>query len=73
MKKFSKAKFLESVKKAGNIDKITPDMEKVLDNFDGCEAIKNSWKALVFDTEEYIVTGKDGKKDSFPPEGIIEE
>ena len=72
MKRFSKAKFLEAVRKVGNMGQITPEMECVLDNFDGCEATKNSWKALVFGTEEYIVTGKGGRKDSFPLEGIIE-
>lgn len=68
--KFSKKKTLESIAKAGNMDKVTQEMLDDMDNFDGCEAVKNRWKALVRDEEVYTVIGKDGRVFEFPPEMI---
>lgn len=68
--KFSKKKTLESIRKAGNMDKVTQEMLDDMDNFDGCEAVKNRWKGLVHDEEVYTVIGKDGRVFEFPPEMI---
>ena len=68
--KFSKRKTLESIEKAGNISLVTEEMLKDMDNFDGCHAEKNRWKALVHDEEVYTVVGKDGRVFEFPSEMI---
>lgn len=58
---FSKELTLKAIKNAGNEDKITDDMIEDMNNYDGCEAIKSNWDALVKDEELYIVKGKNGK------------
>lgn len=58
---FSKELTLKAIKNAGNEDKITDDMIEDMNNYDGCEAVKSNWDALVKDEELYIVKGKNGK------------
>ena len=55
---FSKEKVIASIKEAGNEDKITQEIIDDLNNYDGQEAIKSNWDALVKDEELYIVKGK---------------
>ena len=58
---FDKEAVIEAIKLAGNEDKITQEILDELDNYEGCEAVKSGWDALVYDEELYIVRGKDGK------------
>lgn len=60
--RFSKDLVIEEIIKAGNKERITPDIINDLNNFDGQEAIKSNWDALVKNEENYIVTGLDGRK-----------
>lgn len=60
--RFSKDLVIEEIIKAGNKERITPDIINDLNNFDGQEAIKSNWDALVKSEENYIVTGLDGRK-----------
>ena len=59
---FDKEAILQSIKEAGNEDKITQEILDDLNNYEGCEAVKSGWDALVYDKELYIVTGRDGNK-----------
>lgn len=59
---FDKEAILQSIKEAGNEDKITQEILDDLNNYEGCEAVKSNWDALVYDKELYIVTGRDGNK-----------
>ena len=58
---FDKEAVIEAIKLAGNEDKITQEVIDDLNNYDGCEAVKSGWDALVYDRELYIVTGRNGK------------
>ncbi len=58
---FSKELTLKAIKDAGNEDKLTDEMIEDMNNYDGCEAVKSNWDALVKDEELYIVKGKNGK------------
>lgn len=59
---FDKEAILQSIKEAGNEDKITQEILDDLDNYEGCEAVKSGWDALVYDKELYIVTGRNGNE-----------
>ena len=59
--KFSKELVLQAIMEAGNEDKITQEIIEDLNNFDGCDAKKSDWDALVKDEELYVVKGKDGR------------
>ena len=58
---FSKEKVIASIKEAGNEDKITQEIIDDLNNYDGQEAIKSDWDALINDKELYVVKAKNGK------------
>lgn len=73
MLKFSKEKVITAIIEAGNETKITKEILDELDNYDGQEAIKSNWDALVKDKELYIVKGKDGKTTKVEKEFLIEE
>lgn len=59
---FSKEKVIASIKEAGNESKITQEIIDDLNNYDGQEAIKSDWDALINDQELYIVKGLNGQK-----------
>ena len=53
--KFSKAKMIERLHKEGRADQIDSEIMNIMNKLDGEEAIKNDFKALVHDEEEYFV------------------
>lgn len=56
---FSKEKTVAAIKAAGNGDYITQEMLDQMDEFDGQEAVKNDWRAVVYDDNDcYIVKSK---------------
>ncbi len=59
---FDKEAVLNSIKEAGNEDKINQEVIDDLNNFDGCQAVKSDWDALVYDKELYVITGIDGRR-----------
>lgn len=73
MLKFSKEKVITAIIKAGNETKITKDIIDELDNYDGQEARKSDWDALVYDKELYIVKGKDGKTTKVEKDFLIND
>lgn len=69
--KFSKEKVISAIIKAGNETKLTKEILDELDNYDGQEARKSDWDALVYDKELYVVKGKDGKITKVEKEFLI--
>lgn len=63
MKVFSKQKMLERLEKEGRSHLIDEESLEIMNALDGKEAVKNDFKALVYDELEYFVR-HDGK--SFP-------
>lgn len=57
---FKKAKMVQRLVEAGLADKITPDVEAIMDNLDGQEARSSCWRRVVYDEPVYWVEGKDG-------------
>lgn len=61
--KFSKAKMIARLEKEGRAHLIDEEAQKIMDELDGKEAIKNDFKALIHGVEEYFVRVGD---DSYP-------
>lgn len=58
--RFKKKLMIARLKKEGLSDKITPEIEKIMNNLDGCEATSSCWNRRVFDDPVLYVVGKDG-------------
>ena len=59
---FSKQKMLERLEREGRLEEIDGESRLIMDKLDGLEAVKNDFKALVFDVLEYMVRHPDTKK-----------
>lgn len=70
---FDKEAVIQAIKEAGNEDKINQEVIDDLNNFDGKEAVKSGWDALIYDKEVYVVTGIDGRKTKVGREFLKEE
>lgn len=53
--KFSKAKMIARLNEEGRGHLIDDEITEIMDKLDGKEAIKNDFKALVHDKEEYFI------------------
>lgn len=60
---FSKAKMMERLTAQGLADKVTPDIEAMMDNFDGQPVSANCWDRVVNDEPVLWCVGKDGTGD----------
>lgn len=58
--KFSKSKMIERLKREGRADQITPEIEAMMDNFDGKEANTYNWANVVYQEPLCWCIGKDG-------------
>lgn len=72
MKIFSKQKMMERLEKEGRSHLIDEESAKIMDMLDGKEAMKNDFKALVYDQLEYLVR-HDGKNYPVNPNDCIEK
>lgn len=70
---FSKEKVITSIIEAGNENKMTKEIIDELDNYDGQEARKSNWDALVYDDEKYVVKGKNGQTTKVEKRFLIEK
>lgn len=70
---FSKDRVIRAIIENGNESKITQEVIDELNNYDGQEARKSDWDALVYDEELYVVKGKDGKTTKVGKEFLIEK
>ena len=52
---FSKAKMLARLEKEGRLNQVTDNIAKIMGQLDGKEAVKNNFKALVYDENEYMI------------------
>ena len=59
--KFSKKRMIQRLTREGKTDKITPDIETIMDNLDGQEATASCWNRQVYGEPVLYVIGKDGK------------
>lgn len=55
MKVFSKKKMMDRLETEGRAHLVDEDSASIMDMLDGKEAIKNDFKALVYDELEYFV------------------
>lgn len=55
MKVFSKQKMLDRLEKEGRSHLVDAETIKIMDMLDGKEAVKNDFKALIYDELEYFV------------------
>ena len=60
---FRKQKMVDRLTSDGRADQITPDIEAIMDNLDGCEATENCWNRRVYGEPVMYVIGKDGNGD----------
>lgn len=72
MKVFSKQKMMERIEKEGLSHMVDEECIKIMDALDGKEAVKNDYKALIFDQLEYYVR-LDGKNYPVNPNDCIEK
>ena len=59
--KFSKAKMMARIEKAGMLDMVDDEAQKIMDNLDGQEATASCWERVVKGEPVLWVVGKDGK------------
>lgn len=59
--KFSKAKMMERIEKAGLLDMVGETELAIMDNLDGQEASENCWERVTKGEPVLWVVGKDGK------------
>lgn len=57
---FRKSKMIARLEKEGKAHLIDEESKQIMDKLDGKEAIKNDFKALIYDVEEYYVHTVDG-------------
>lgn len=55
MKVFSKQKMLERLEREGRSHQVDKKSLEIMDALDGKEAVKNDFKALIYDELEYFV------------------
>ena len=72
MKVFSKQKMMDRLAKEGRAHLVDAESAKIMDMLDGKEAVKNDFKALVYDELEYFVR-HDGKNYPVNPNDCIEK
>ena len=60
---FKKTKMVERLTKLGLTDKITPEIEAIMDNLDGQEAQASNWRRAVHGEPVFWVVGKNGEGD----------
>ncbi len=72
MKVFSKQKMMERLEKEGRAHLVDEDSAGIMDMLDGKEAVKNDFKALVYDELEYFVR-VNGKSYAVNPNDCIEK
>ncbi len=70
MKIFSKQKMMDRLTKEGRAHLVDEESAKIMDMLDGKEAVKNDFKALVYDELEYFVR-HDGKNYPVNPDDCI--
>ena len=72
MKVFSKQKMMERLEKEGRAHLVDEESAKIMLMLDGREAVKNDFKALVYDELEYFVR-HEGKCYPVNPADCIEK
>lgn len=72
MKVFSKQKMLDRLEREGRAHQIDEESRKIMDALDGKEAIKNDFKALIYDELEYFVR-YDGENFPVNPDDCVEK
>ena len=72
MKIFSKKKMMDRLETEGRAHLVDAESAKIMDMLDGKEAVKNDFKALVYDELEYLVR-HDGKNYPVNPDDCIEK
>ena len=72
MRVFSKQKMLDRLEREGRTHQIDEESRKIMDALDGKEAIKNNFKALIYDELEYFVH-HDGKNFPVNPDDCVEK
>lgn len=72
MKVFSKQKMLDRLEREGRTHQIDEESRKIMDALDGKEAIKNDFKALIYDELEYFVR-HDGENFPVNPDDCVEK
>lgn len=72
MKVFSKQKMLDRVEREGMSHLVDEECIRIMDMLDGKEAVKNDFKALVFDQLEYFIR-VDGENYPVHPDDVIEK
>ncbi len=59
--KFSKAKMMARIEKAGMLDMVDDEAREIMDNLDGQEATASCWNRVVRGEPVLWVVGKNGK------------
>ena len=72
MKVFSKQRMLDRLEKEGRLHLIDEKSAHIMDMLDGKEAIKNDFKALIYDELEYFVR-YNGENYSVNPNDCIDK
>lgn len=72
MKVFSKQKMLDRLEREGRTHQIDEESRKIMDALDGKEAIKNDFKALIYDELEYFVR-HNGENFPVNPDDCVEK
>lgn len=72
MKVFSKQKMLDRIEQEGRSHLIDEESLRIMDALDGKEAVKNDFKALIYDELEYYVR-HDGQNYPVNPNDCIDK